>query len=62
MIKVWILVFYMGNGINAGGPSVIDNIATKAECQRVASEINKGPHVSNLRCIEAWKVKPGSER
>jgi len=56
VISVWVLVFYMG-GYRAGGASVIDNITTVAECQRVA-EVLMERNRTSARCIEVRKVKP----
>lgn len=54
MMTVWILILYMG-GSNSGGPAVIDNIASRAECERVKAVINTR---YSSQCIEVWKVKP----
>jgi hypothetical protein len=32
---VWVLVIYMSGSSHNGGPTVIDNIATREECVRV---------------------------
>lgn len=60
MIKVWILIIYMG-GYRYGGPTIIDGIATQQECERVQAIVT-APHPTRLsyvaaRCIEVWKVR-----
>jgi len=55
-ISVWVLVFYMGQS-KQGGPSVIDNISTVQECQRVAEVLNKHRKTNMVQCIEVRKVK-----
>ena len=63
MIKVWVLIAYMWAGY-AGGPVIIDNIASKSECERLVQSI-KYLSSSDSRlysnppstCIEVWKVK-----
>ena len=60
MIKVWVLVFYMGvsgHQAKAGGPMVIDNIATKEECARVHKLLGEWSYGKGGQCIEVWKVK-----
>lgn len=61
MIKVWVLIAYMWTG-NAGGPLVIDNIASQQECERVAENIRYMTRDTLLngtptRCVEVWKIK-----
>lgn len=57
MIKVWVLVFYMGHHA-AGGPTVIDNIATKEECVRIQKIISYNNRKANYsKCIQVEKVK-----
>jgi len=55
-LSVWVLVFYMGT-IQQGGPSVIDNISTEQECQRIA-ELLPEIRFTVFRCIEVRKAKP----
>lgn len=64
MVKVWILVFQVfltgAYGPGAGGPAVVDNLATKTECERVARNLqflNRKHYEFESMCIEAWKVK-----
>lgn len=70
MIKVWVLVLYIGaSGLSksAGGPTTIDNLISEKECQRVGQALIVGLHQqkdnnvpdNNARfsCIEATKVK-----
>lgn len=54
-ISVWVLVFYMSHRRD-GGPSLIDNISTKQECQRVAEIISKDKRTDIAQCIEVRKV------
>ncbi len=54
-VSVWVLVFYI-SGYSAGGPSVIDNIATLQECQRVAGLLPKNSE-DRTRCIEVLKTR-----
>lgn len=59
MTYVWVLVFYVAGGNQAGGPAVIDNIATKEECVRIQSVLqDDDPKVRRARCIQVGKVKP----
>lgn len=58
MTYVWVLVIYM-SGYNAGGPAVIDNIATKDECARVQEILMAHNAVganTGARCIQVGKV------
>lgn len=56
-MSVWVLVIYMGI-IHQGGPTVIDNISTKSECERVRSVIVKDARVVNAStfCVEVRKA------
>ncbi len=59
-ISVFVLVISVGL-MQPGGITVIDNIATRDECERVAKAVyNAGqiPHFKGMRCIEVLKVKP----
>lgn len=56
-IYVWALVFYM-SAYQAGGPAVIDNIATEQECRRVGELLPQRRGVTEFRCIEVRKAKP----
>lgn len=59
-LYVWVLVIYMG-GTGQGGPTIIDNISTAEECDRVAKVIYQSgayPFYKGLRCIQVQKVKP----
>lgn len=58
MIKVWLLLVI----INTGNPDtvVVDNIATKDECHRIAATFKENRTIKNwgyTRCIEVNKVK-----
>jgi hypothetical protein len=58
-MTVWVLVFYIA-GFNAGGPAVIDNITTQAECERVRvllPGMQFESTTSRTRCIEVRKTK-----
>jgi hypothetical protein len=59
-VKVWILIFYMG-GTTSGGPAVIDNIATREECQRIEKVMGEVRGMTASRCIEVWKAMPAKE-
>lgn len=57
MIKVWVLVFFM-SGMQGNNMTVIDDIASEAECKRVAAELQRvrvTPDFS-FRCFEVEKV------
>lgn len=54
MTKVWILIFFLKWG-NAGGPAVIENIASKEECARVQAVIGSMDSHLHSRCIEVSK-------
>lgn len=56
-VKVWILVLYMSS-VYQGGPTVIDNISTLAECERVRAVVTKLGHTvdSATTCIEVTKA------
>lgn len=61
MVKVWVLMAFMsmydGRGGN-GGPVVIDNIASKSECERVAANFAGVSHQDFMwACVEVWKVR-----
>lgn len=57
MISVWVLVFWMSAG-HAGGPAVIDNIASQQECARIQSLVREIREFgATSRCIEVRKVK-----
>lgn len=55
-IYVWVLVIYMSGGRD-GGPTMIDNISTMQECQRVSQVIRESYLVNSTRCIQVQKVK-----
>lgn len=62
MIKVWVLMMYLTSWntyAGAGGPAVIDNIASKSECERLASYYieNIPADYRKYTCVEVWKVK-----
>lgn len=59
MSTVWVLVLFMGL-INQGGPTVIDNIASQAECERVRAVLAKNVRTteSSTLCVEVRKVAP----
>lgn len=64
MIKVWVLIAYLYSG-NAGGPFIIDNIATQQDCERVAENVKYMASLSThtlystvpTRCVEVRKIK-----
>lgn len=64
IVKVWALVFYLSSP-QAGGPAVIDNIVSREECIRVASQIKAASspspfdsHAPVAQCIEVTKTIP----
>lgn len=57
MIYVWVLVFYT-SASQAGGPAVIDNIATRDECMRIRPMFDDDRTGKLARCIQVGKVKP----
>lgn len=57
-MSMWILVFVM-LGDKRGGPAVVENIESLAECQRVQQAIHEmhGEYVTyKTRCIEVRKA------
>lgn len=56
-MSVWVLVFYMG-AIYHGGPAVIDNIESQAECERVQAVLMKNNRSTTFGpiCIEVRKA------
>jgi hypothetical protein len=58
-IAVWILVMTFSPGANRTGANVIviDNIATAAECQRLAKVIDVNQLGQRSHCVQAIKVK-----
>ena len=65
MIEVFILIIYLQQG-RGGGPTLIDNISTAQECERVGKEITRSPSEwgykgvfagSEYKCIKVQKVK-----
>lgn len=61
MVKVWVLMMYLTTWNTyggAGGPVVIDNIASKAECERLMSYVYQNLSKVDTRsavCVEVWK-------
>ena len=55
-MTVWVLVF-LACGYRECSPSVIDNIASREECMRVAKLINESDRTRIIRCIEVRKSK-----
>lgn len=58
---VWTLVIYMNTSAlipQSGGPTVIDNISTQQECERVAVLLTDRSGTRYTRCIQVQKVKP----
>lgn len=55
-IAVWVLVIASADTPKYHGQ--IDNIATKEECLRVASVMEKHVHHYGTFCMEVRKVKP----
>lgn len=60
---VWVLVLYMSFG-HQGGPTVIDNIASQAECERVRALLTKNVRTSDSStlCIEVRKSAARNEK
>jgi len=57
MVKVWVLIFFM-SGMQGNNMSVIEDISTQAECERVATEMKQVRLTSDFsfRCFEIEKV------
>lgn len=55
-VYVWILLASYVNG-HGGNPIVIDNIATKAECQRVAQVLKGTTYGTELQCVQVMKAR-----
>lgn len=58
---VWVLVFYIG-GSREGGPTIIDNISSMQECERVRTTLIKrsmftGEKYTAGQCIKVEKKK-----
>ncbi len=61
-VKVWALVF-TSVIYNGGGPAVIDDLPTAAECKRVSAELVRAKLTGyyspdRMVCIERWKLVP----
>ena len=57
MISVWIMMAFLGSH---GNPIIIDNIATKSECERMVQHFGGVDLFSTgrqYRCVQVWKVK-----
>jgi len=60
-VTVWSLILYLATA-QAGGPTVIDNIVSKAECEKVGRDIKKlsGPEwmtgKPEFQCVEVKKA------
>lgn len=63
-VTVWVLLIYVGGLTHhnpQGGVTVIDNITTEAECERVAREVYRAgqiPFFKGMRCIQVERVRP----
>lgn len=57
MTYAWILVFYVSAGNQAGGPAVIDNIATRDECMRIRPMFDDDRTGKSARCVQIAKFK-----
>ena len=53
-ITVWVLVLYMST-YQTGGPAVIDNIASKEQCEILVNEIKATGN--RAKCYVVEKVK-----
>lgn len=60
---VWVLVLYMSFG-HQGGPTVIDNIASQAECERVRALLTKNTRTvdNSTLCVEVKKATTRGEK
>lgn len=63
-VKVWVLVFFLVNGnypnYAAGGPMIIDNIATKEDCLRLGTQIKEhygnSANLNKFTCFTVNKI------
>jgi GH25 family lysozyme M1 (1,4-beta-N-acetylmuramidase) len=59
-IAVWVFIAYFdltGYHAASGGPVVIDNIATKADCMELVADIGKSARWSACREVKKAAVK-----
>lgn len=56
-VKVWILVMYMTANAH-GGPAVVDNIASQAECEKLRTAVLQLRHAEarSTVCLEVVKL------
>ena len=61
MIKVWILIAMLSGDSRTAtnGITIVDNIASKSECERISEHVKSLSDSSYIRarCVEVWKVK-----
>ena len=59
-VLVWVLYLYINSpGNGTGGPVVIDNIASRAECRRTAAYLQYNSDYQSIKalCVQVTKVK-----
>lgn len=58
-ILVWVLLAYFDSG-HGGGPAVVDNLATRAECERLGTRWRHESHGNYYfhTCTQVRKVVP----
>ena len=54
---VWILIVILRGDYNEPSVIMVDNLASKADCERIA-QLLKGPENPVSYCVEVKKVKP----
>lgn len=55
-ITVWVLVFYLGT-FQSGGPAVVDNIATQAQCEKLRDQIRAERRGGMFVCVPVKKLR-----
>lgn len=59
MIKVWILMLMSTSGGHSVHTAIVDNLATKEDCQRVATSFRSFEFGrQEAKCVQVWKMKP----
>jgi len=59
VISTWMLALFVSSSVNsaAGGPLVIENMASREECLRVQEVFYRQMNVRRSVCIEVRKAK-----
>ena len=54
-VTVYVLVFWILTG-NSGGPAVVDNIASKAACELLLTQIKDKDRYTSGKCYAVEKI------